>query len=240
MNFQFFVCFHKRIFNEIYKVSTEEKQKHLTFYGVKDKDNEITNRLVYEYELANYNPLLQSNKYNEGSCLYHVYTNNLYDDYDYIGFCQYDMTFRENVFKKIETTLTNRDNIIYYLDFFKWAFIGGQTTIIQDYYNIPSGLQNYNSFFKKNYTIDQLIANKMIICNTFLIPKKMYQKMMSWLIQYFRDDIKLNYTCTAGYGFNPGHMIEALTSMFLSLEINEGGRYEKLDLDHQGSPIDRM
>lgn len=64
--------------------------------------------------------------------------------------------------------------------------------------------------------------------------------MMSWLIQYFRDDIKLNYTCTAGYGFNPGHMIEALTSMFLSLEINEGGRYEKLDLDHQGSPIDRM
>lgn len=176
MNFQFFVCFHKRIFNEIYKVSTEEKQKHLTFYGVKDKDNEITNRLVYEYELANYNPLLQSNKYNEGSCLYHVYTNNLYDDYDYIGFCQYDMTFRENVFKKIETTLTNRDNIIYYLDFFKWAFIGGQTTIIQDYYNIPSGLQNYNSFFKKNYTIDQLIANKMIICNTFLIPKKCTKK----------------------------------------------------------------
>jgi hypothetical protein len=72
----------------------------------------------------------------------------------------------------------------------------------------------------------------MIVCNTFLIPKKMYEKMMSWLINYFKDDINVMYVSNDGGKFNPGHMIEALTSMFLSLEINEGAVYEKLDLTH--------
>jgi hypothetical protein len=234
MNLQFFVCFHKKIFHEIYKISTTEKKKYLTYYGVKDKETNTPDsaNIIYEYELTNYNPVIQANVYNEGSCLYHVYTNNLYAKYDYIGFCQYDMIFHENVFKKIETTISKTDNIIYYLDFFPWAFLGGQTTIIKDYHHIPAGLKNYNAFFNKNYTAEQLVLNKMIICNTFLIPRKTYQKMMSWLIQYFRDDIRLKNTCESGYVFDPGHMIEALTSMFLALEINEGGRYEKLEIEH--------
>jgi len=177
---------------------------------------------------------LQQNKYNEGSCIYHVYTNNLYQKYDYIGFCQYDMIFPEYFFKNIENNLhsNNNNNIIFYLDFFQSAFLGGQTTIIKDYYNVPSGLKSYNKFFNKNYTTEELISNKMIICNTFLISKKMFEKMMSFLIQYFRDDInKINF-CDDGHHFDPGHIIEALTSMFLSLEISEGASYEKLNLEH--------
>jgi hypothetical protein len=163
--------------------------------------------------------------------IYHVYKNNLYN-YDYIGFCQYDMIFLDMFFKNIENKILNNSNTIFYLDFFQWQFLGGQTTIIKDYYNIPSGLKSYNNFFNKNYTIEDLVTNKMIVCNTFLIPKKMYEKMMSWLVNYFKDDINEIYISDDGYNFDPGHMIEALTGMFLSLEINEGAVYEKLDLSH--------
>jgi len=231
MNIKLFVCFHKKIFSDCYKISQIEKEKYLTFYGVKDKDLGINN-VIYEYNLIDYNPILQQKKYNEASCIYHVYKNKLYNNYDYIGFCQYDMIFLENFFKNIEYKILNNSNTIFYLDFFTWQFLGGQTTIIKDYYNIPSGLNSYNNFFNKNYTTEDLITNRMIICNTFLIPKKMYEKMMSWLIIYFKDDINDIYISDDGYNFNPGHMLEALTGMFLSLEINEGAVYEKLDLSH--------
>ena len=221
MNIQLFVCFHKKIFPTVYKISPIENEKYLTFYGVNNKDLEIKKKVIYEYELLHYNPVLQKNNYNEGSCIYHIYKNNLYN-YDYIGFCQYDMIFQENFFSKIEYKILNNSNTIFYLDFFQWHFYGGQTTIIKDYYNIPSGLKSYNNFFNKSYTVENLITNKMIICNTFLIPKKMYEKMMSWLMNYFTNDINMLYVSDYRCKFNPGHMIEALTGMVLSLEINEG------------------
>jgi hypothetical protein len=224
-----FVCFHKKIFPDIYEISSTENEKYITFYGVKDRISGIEN-VIYEDELVHYNDVLQKNKYNEGSCIYHVYKNNLCD-FDYVGFCQYDMMFPNWFFSNIEYKISKNPNTIFYMDFFKWAFLGGQTTITHDYCNVTAGLKSYNEFFNKNYTTENLLTNKMNTCNTFLIPKKMYEKMMSWLIQYFRDDITIN-TCVNGHRFDPGHMIEALTGMFLSLEISEGAVYEKLNLSH--------
>ena len=231
MNLQVFVCFHKKIFPDIYKVCSTENETYLTFYGVKDKYSGIKN-VIYEYELNHYNPMLQKNKYNEGSCIYHIYKNNLYNKYDYIGFCQYDMVFPDYFFKDVEYKISKNNNTILHLDFFHNAFFGGQTTIIKDYFNIPAGLNSYNAFFNTNYTSWHLISNKMITNNTFIIPRKMYEKMMAWLVQYFKDDIHKLNKCDYGHEFDPGHMIEALTGMFLSLEINEGAVYEKLNLDH--------
>jgi len=231
MNIQFFICFHKKIFPKLYSSINETEFKYITYYGVKERIRR-KNNVLYEDELPIYNPNLQKQKYNEGSCLYHVYKNNLYDKYDYIGFCQYDMIFHKNTFENIEQTISSQPNTIFYLNFFEWAFLGGQTAIIQDFPDFVGGLKSYNSFFNTNYTEDDLLRNKMNICNTFLIPKKMYEKMMSWLISYFKDDINTVNETGDGYDFNPGHMIEALTGMFLSLEINEGALYEKLDISH--------
>ena len=133
--------------------------------------------------------------------------------------------------------MKNTPNAIFYLDFYQLYFLGGQTAIIKDYPHIPAGLNNYNAYFNKNYTADQLIQNKMIICNTFLIPKLMYEKMMSWLIQYFKDDMDKLIISEDCYHFNPGHMIEALIGMFLALEINEGAVYQKLEEDPPNTNI---
>jgi len=59
MNIQLFVCFHKKIFSDCYKISQEEKEKYLTFYGVDNEDLEINKNVIYEYDLIDYNPILQ-------------------------------------------------------------------------------------------------------------------------------------------------------------------------------------
>jgi hypothetical protein len=86
------------------------------------------------------------------------------------------MIFLEMFFKNIEYKILNNSNTVFYLDFFQLQILGGQKTIIKDHYNIPSGLKSYNNFFNKNYTIEDLITNKMIVGNTFLIPKKCMKK----------------------------------------------------------------
>jgi len=233
MNIRFFCVFHKSVHKQIYLCSPEETKRYITYYGVHQKDATIENS-VYEYELPKYNPAFQNLKYNEGSCIYHVYENQLYNPYDYIGFCQYDMVFNPNVFRNIETRIGQYPNTIFYMDFFEWAFIGGQKTIIRDFPNVPSGLKSYNAFFGREYTEQTLKRNRMMICNTFLIPKQIYIKLMSWLSQYFREDINRCMVDTeCDCDFDPGHMIEALTGMFLALEISEGATYCKLDIEHK-------
>lgn len=232
MTLHFFACFHNKIFPEIYDISEEEKQNNITLYGVKNRASTDLN-VVYENELKIYNPKLQQRTYNEGSCIYHVYMNNLHTKYDYVGFCQYDMMFQKNTLSNIKNVITTNPNTIFYVDFFQWAFLGGQTSIIRDYDDFTGGLKSYNNFFNTNYTENDLITNKMITCNTFLIPSKMYEKMMSWLKQYFINDINNKMLDKVNnITFDPGHMIEALTGMFLALEISQGSVYHKINLNH--------
>ena len=233
MNLHFFVCFHNTVHNQIYKVTEEEQEKYITFYGVKQRQS--LKNVIYESTLPHFNPLLQLNRYNEGSCIYHVFKNNLYTKYDYVGFCQYDMEFPPHFFKEIQTNLDENANTIFNIGFFEWWFKGGQTTIIKDYpeYDIVAGLTSYNQTFGTTYTPFDLVKNKMIKCNTFLIPKRMYAKMMYWLEPYFKDSIDRNLLDTVNNcPFDPGHMIEALTGMFLSLEISQGAVYKNMILNH--------
>jgi hypothetical protein len=238
MNFNIFIVFHKEIFECNYDIEKKDWD-HITFYGVKNKID-ISKNIIYEKALRFYKPILQKNTYNEGSALYHIYINNLYRKWDYVGFAQYDMKLKKNTISNIEKQLSSKNKAhqyIFYMDFFEWAFLGGQTIIISDYGPVENGLDNYNRFFKTSYTEDDLIRNKMIICNTFVIPSTMFKKMMDWMQQYFKNHIEPNMIDTKNFiEFNPGHMIEALTGMFLSLEVASGrARYIKIDILHHNT-----
>jgi len=231
MNIHFFVCFHNLVNLDIYHI-TEEEKSNITLYGVKNAF-ESSYDTIYEDELQIYKPELQLNSYNEGSCLYHIYMNNIHKKYDYIGFVQYDMMFEKDIFKNIQTGIVQNSNTIFYVDFFLEKFMGGQSIILRDYPQLKNGLDSYNAFFNTNYTKDHLHNNNMIAFNAFLIPTKMYEKMMSWLERYFIEDIEcaimdIEYRIM----FNPGHIIEALTSMFLCLETYNGAVYKKMEIEH--------
>lgn len=231
LNMKVFVVFHKEFFPGIYYINDKDK-KYLTFYGVKE-EQETTMDIIYEKDLPLYEPIWQKLQYNEASALYHIYKNGLHHNYDFIGLFQYDMKVFSNCFPLIEETFKYNCRTIFYLDFFQWAFLGGQTAITTDYSKFKGGLKNYNEFFNTNFTEEHLVAFKMPISNTFVVHVSIFEKMMKWMTQYYIEDIDtLMHDPVKGHCFNPGHMIEALTSMFLSLEVMQGAEYKKLSLHH--------
>lgn len=233
MNLQFFCCFHDYLIKRNYlNIESDERDKYITFYGVNKKivDDHWKN-IIYEYDLLHYNENLQKNLYNEGSCLYHVYKNKLYDKFDYVGFCQYDMYFMKDIFTKISNNIDT--DTIFILDYF-YPDVKHQLKVFTQHVNdFDNELHNYNTYFNTNYKIEDIIKciNK---CNTFLIPKKTYEKMMSWLNKYFRDNIHVDMIDkNNNYKFNPGHVIEGLTGMFLAIERCEGMKHVRLRINHR-------
>ena len=191
--------------------------------------------MIYEADLPFYNPNFQKMVYNEGSGLYHLYVNELYKSCDYIGFCQYDMKFFENTISNIQNIIESSSidcifNIGYFPDIINNTFLGGHSIIVKNINQCECAINSYNNFFNNNYTSNNVIQNSLIHCNTFVIPSKMFERMMSWMKQYFIDDLILNKQNSKLD--NPGCLIEGLVGMFLSLEVFNGSKYYPLDVKH--------
>jgi hypothetical protein len=89
----------------------------------------------------------------------------------------------------IPTILSDTDDKnIYCYHYFPWWFLGGQKVIVQDLHIFKCGLKSYNDFFHTNFTEDVVIKNKMCIGNTFVISSALFEKMMSWMVQYYVND----------------------------------------------------
>jgi GR25 family glycosyltransferase involved in LPS biosynthesis len=233
VSIKLFVVFHNLIFDELYTEMSKIDKESVTLYGVKNRqDSEF--KTVYEADLPIYNPKLQADVYNEGSAFYHIYKNNLYNDCDYIGFGQYDMKIHADTFSSIRSTINSSNSpCIFIMDYFPdikiSGFLGCHNLIKSDLNGLESGLKTYNRMFNKTYTAEDVIQNRLIMCNTFVIHRKTFEKLMSWLIQYYRDDINVNRHPLIG---NAGQIPEALIGMFLSLEVLEGAKYHKFNVEH--------
>jgi hypothetical protein len=223
--------FHSKIFPELYSEMNEEDKQYITFYGVKTKENTEMN-IIYENSLNVYNQSYQRNWYNEASALYHIYMNMLYKKSQFIGLCQYDMKFSNTTIPNILSDIDEKTIYVYW--FFPWWFLGGQKIIVKNLNVFKCGLKSYNDFFNTNYTEETVIKNRMITCNTFVISSKLFEKMMSWMIQYYvNDELEQSYfehesNCT----YNAGNIIEALVGMFFALEVEQGYKYGDFSVAH--------
>ena len=226
-----FVDFHQTFYPKIYQLSHEDKLKYLPFYGVNYQQVSDLN-VIYENGFQFYNPRWQALNYNEASALYHIYLNKFYEKYDFIGLFQYDMEVLPDCFKDMEQSFAENPNTIYIISYFRWFNMGGQVVIHLDFPHFESGLKTDNKLFNTNFTITEVYKNKTPSNNTFVINKNMFKKMMSWLEHYFINDIPSLMHDDDGCDFNPGHMIEGLISMFLSLEVYQGAEFKFLKVIH--------
>lgn len=223
---QMYIVFHSRVFENLLEELSPEDKLNITLYGVRDRHNTKLN-VVYEYELPIYNPCLQENIYNEGSAFYHIFKNkHLYSQHDYIGFGQYDMKLFKDTFTNINKIICDNptENCIFVNTFFQKVnevsgLGGGATLFVNNMNTLEAGLTSYNRVFNKNYTAEDIIQNKFIACNVFVIKTSLFEKMMTWLMLYYIDNIKETIHPTIG---NAGVIIESLVGMFLSLEVLEG------------------
>ena len=230
-----YIVFHDTVEPAYYDALDADEKSTLTLFGVKERQT-TGMRTVYEDELPIYNSSFQKNHYQEGSALYHVYANNLASESDYVGFFHSDMKFGKdsiNIAKNIATRSPTTTHI-FYIDLFAHAFIGGQTAIIADYPKLLGGLKSYNEYFGTSYSAEVLVTTQMIIADTFIIPTRLYEKLMAWMSAYFIDDIADRFYDQAhDLEFNAGHIIEALTGMFLALEVAQGAVYHRLPVVHK-------
>lgn len=177
---QIFVVFHKTIFDECYKdIPPDVLSKYFTFIAVNKNIEKTytpnTYNVVNEWDLPIYDSRFQEQGYHENSAIYHVYANNLYKKYKYIGFFQYDMVFKDNIIDFIlqhtsEPTLFSFKR--YEFDFCTyetWGELELNYLVIRD----------YESFFNKTFDRKRMFP----LWNTYVIPIESYEKNMKWVAQ---------------------------------------------------------
>ena len=242
--FSIFIVYHKVLYEKFYETISEENKKHLVFYGVNEKLTNIPlkSSSVYEPELPIYNPQLQEKRYNEASAIYHIYANRLYIPTQYVGFLQYDMCIENVSLNQVKDVIQDNPNksiifsSFYALDESKHNLYGSLRLLTEPITGFGSLLNNYNTFFSKNYSIDTIIKSPWIMCNTFIIPIQMYEKYMSWVSSYLfgeidMDDMNINKENRRNH-INRGHIIEICTALFLAIEFLEGSDICHININH--------
>jgi hypothetical protein len=192
---QIFIIFHKNIFDDCYKnIPADVLYKYFTFVAVnKNIPKQYTKnkyKIINEWELPIYNNIFQERGYNENSAIYHIYINNLHKEYNYIGFFQYDMIFKDNIIdylykniediKNTECTEIIENNTIYFpLELYDFNFCSYQT------WNEPKTLDYVINDYEKFYNVKFSKNEKYPLFNTYIIPINIYEKIMKWIIQLY-------------------------------------------------------
>ena len=187
-----FVLFHENLFGYLYR-NLKKYRKNLVFVGSKRWSFRLRLPIkhcdvIYVNELGNFNANLEKRGYKETSTIYHLYINKLYQGLDYIGFAQYDMGVGDYCFDTVKQKLVNNPgkNYIFYME--KVPMIHSDGLVYNFFHPATELLINsYNRHFGTNYTIDGLIhnpvtANNLILYSTFIIPVKIFEKMMGWIV----------------------------------------------------------
>ena len=173
MKFQLYVIFHKYIFDECYEgISQDFLDKYITFVAVNPKYEKIYTpgkyKVINEWELPIYDKSLQENSYRENSAIYHLYENKVCQEYDYVGFFQYDMKLTNELILFLIEHLNDIPTIYYHFPTdFNWMLQTSRYDLIE------SVVKSYETFFnvysERNRTY--------YLFNTYVIPYTTYAKM---------------------------------------------------------------
>jgi hypothetical protein len=187
--FHLFIIFHKTIYDECYRhISQEDLDAHFTFIAVNESIPKTYTpnkyRVINEWEMPVYNPRLQQQKYLDNSVLYHMFANQTYTSYDFIGFFQYDMPFLTNVVDDIRRGLANDVKAFYGKNLYPEPF---QYVMHTQYFNdfiMPdeSDCLPMMAYYEKYF--DKTISRTSVYpyCNTFVIESAVFEKIMTWLM----------------------------------------------------------
>lgn len=243
-----FNIWHNKLFDKCYDKLDEYSLSKITMFDVNPNYEKIYNankgyKIVKEYELSHYNSLFQITNYCQTSCLYHVFKNDLYWVSDYIGFIQYDMDLSQDFIYDIETKINtnleiNNNNNNNNIKFFYTLAVENKLDvpmICQPYNN--SVLEKYNDYFKTNHSYESIKnsnkSTKFICLHTFVIPTKIYIKMMTWFCS-LTDWLHRNYI-NGLYCESISEVSEEIFGLFLLLQMIENEQIElhELKLHHE-------
>jgi len=217
-----FIVYHNEISH-----NEHQEENYFTYFGVNEiyKKTKQTNTIL-EYELEIYNPFLQKRGYMETSAYLHVYWNKLYINKDMVGFSQYDMKHNE-IYDNLEK------NTIYLLNSGNTIVSNKQwnNLMFPNLRNLDFLIQSYNSFFNKNYSMNELEYLPLSLWQTNIYPIKIYEKLCGWLEVLVEEIYPWSNEPPYETHFGSiGGYTERALSIFNAFEIYQGVQYRNLNI----------
>ena len=212
MSYKIYVVFHKYLLDNCYKKDAQFNINNYIFFKCNElfqaKYNEnFGYNIKYEKDCEIYNPKLQDLKkpYMAVSALYHIYKNKIYQDLDYIGFMEYDLSLEpdpvlikknpnvesiqklknvESMTSLIENTMINNKKLIIILSGrhrFKSFF--EENTIINEQNLFYKIVNEYNEHFITNHSVQELLDENPVLGDqqSFLADTKTFEKIMGFM-----------------------------------------------------------
>lgn len=200
---------------------------------------------INQKDLPNYTSI--GKYWTESEGIYNIWRSGIFRELDYIGFLHYDIEFRmekknrmreqfylgtsTNITSRIERYIREREraHISFRTHDVRWDYsqrIMADVTRPNEFVGDGRNcyhyiLDDYNEYFHKSYTIDDVFKRKDInLCSCFLIDIKTFDIMMGffdWLVRSHRMDV---FDTEHQYRFQ-GNMAERYFGMFLLFEYDE-------------------
>ena len=189
-----------------YAVNVEKLSKDLILKnGVSVGLSDPQNKVVVEYLLPQYNPMLQARGFMETSAYIHIEKNHLYADVDLIGVCQYDMRWTKRSVKLLRSLERSNpwSQRSVFLDRFA-QLLGLRTDSKRTVYAQIAGklmddtgqfngmactqafnwdylLKSYNQFFRTQWNERDLIGQPLTLWQTYVMPRQLFIELAQWL-----------------------------------------------------------
>lgn len=228
MSVQIFNIWHSKLYDELYAHLSAEELENITMFGVNEEyEKSYTQdkyKVVMEYELPVYNPLLQKHGYCQTTCMWHVWKNRLVADrHAYVGFMQYDMRPAAGMIQEMQNVIEEAtkcgQEVVFHeqtehiIQSVRWC-----AGLAMPYEG--SALQHYNQHFGTSWTVHDLVQNPRVhvspLLHTFAMPVEMFDRMMGWLDKYlgWLESLYPKYVSDR----SQSELLERCHGLFLALE----------------------
>ncbi|OGU60048.1 MAG: hypothetical protein A2X64_07585 [Ignavibacteria bacterium GWF2_33_9] len=241
-----YIVSHNIVHDYMYENDKHFNKKNYIIFDVSSDKLQVSDKysIIHQTELKNFQNL--GKWWAESEAIYNVYHNKeLYKDLDYIGFLHYDKelkvieTHKTDITKRMNSYIKNKDTCHVCLELHKTvddykqnilADISQPNTLVGNGVNCYDYiLEDYNNFFKTDYSIQDFFDKKYInLCSCFLIDVKTFEKMMEFM-EYIVKSKKLDIFDTEHNYRLQGGLMERYFGMFLTFEYD---KFLNLNLYH--------
>lgn len=252
-SWKIYVTFFKKLYDEHYTVDSSLSLNNFTFVKVNEDyeielDNTVDYDIFFEYDFNIYDAELQRKGYHENSVLYHLYKNNTYKTFDYIGFIEYDHVLTNGFCKIIQTTIDKtEEDLIFSFQAYNYSQLWDQGILMNPYRSekqegnprskwncIKVILDDYNNFFNTSYTLEELAQKDCFpICHAVLMPSKIFGKIMKFHT-FIIESRKVEGYHQFNWRSNAG-LMERYFAVELALE--KAKIDDSIQLEHREMPI---
>jgi hypothetical protein len=188
-----YIVYHKVLYPENTEEFTDNLLDNIKWVAVneqiqKEYPSFTENRLIKEWEMKEFSPLYQMQRFYQNSFFTHLYKNQDLITTKYIGFAQYDQKIVKSEFELLLNTIES-DKADKFIGSFPYPYKALE--MLPDAIWEKIFVEPYNKFYHMNITLEELKKQPMFLLHTFIMPTWFFKHMMPFVEHITPSIIKL-------------------------------------------------